>query len=225
MKDIKNQDGYNVSIMIFNDHSDYKEEYKDIMDVMERHNQHINISYTYTDKNYGKHEYWKLYNRGLEKIKEEYKHIDYFFRLDDDLRLIGNDCFDKIINTWESIDDPQKISLMPLHDKRVNTHQWTNIQSEEVKFNNHKVMRIGWVDDIYFCTNKFFEVISKIPTISKARWIDRPDISTGTGQYVTRILVKEHKMYGIHLDDCLITHEFDLNQNPSVMNREYNDLC
>jgi len=222
LADIDSQIGYNISVMVFNDHSDCKKEYEDII---EKYKECLNISYTYTDKNYGKHEYWKLYNQGLEKIKEDYKHIDYFFRLDDDLRLIGNDCFDKVINIWENINDPKKISLMPLHDERVNKNQWTGIPAKEIEFNNYKVMKIGWIDDIYFCTNKFFEVVNRIPTISKVRWIDRPQISTGTGQYATRVLIKKHSLYGIHLDDCLITHEFDLTKNPSVMNRGYDDLC
>lgn len=221
LNDIVEQEDCNISLLIYNDCSDIKhmQNYQNI--ITKFRNKDLKIEYILKDRNYGKHEYWRLYNMGLEKIKDKYFNMDYYFRLDDDLRLIGKNCIKRIIEIWESIDDDKKISLMPLHDKRVTMNQWSGIQAKEMEFGGQKVMKIGWVDDIYFCTQKFFNVIDKIPTISKKRWAERPDISTGTGQYVTRILVKEFNLYGIHMGDCLITHEFDTDRNPSVMNRKY----
>ena len=170
-----------------------------------------NFKYTKVD-NHGKKLYWSLLNHGMKEIKEN-KQYDYYLRLDDDIEIVDG-FFEKIINIWEGISDPNKISLFPLLDSREGQKVWTN--HDPILVGN--VYDCGWVDDMYLCTRRFFEELDfNIPQIPMSRWKHNPNLSTGTGRYVSKTLHKKGlKMYLV--TETLVYHFDRTKEHPSVMN-------
>lgn len=173
----------------------------------------INLKYTKVN-NHGKKYYWSLLNIGMNEIKKT-EPYDYYVRLDDDVRLVDN-FFNKIISIWEGISDPNKISLFPLLDSREGKVVWTNHKPTLIK--EESVYDCGWVDDMYLCTYKFFEELNfNISQIPLSRWKNNPNLSTGTGRYISRILHnKKLKMYLV--TETLVHHYDRTKDHPSVMN-------
>jgi len=130
LKDIRrDKSDFDVKIIIFDDCSD------EIYDLDEFSD--LDIDFTREEKNHGKTEYWKLYNKGLRYINNT-KNYDYYFKLDDDVRL-KKDFFSESINIWENIDDQNKISLFPLLDNREGKKVWTNHEPIIKEFGGIKV--------------------------------------------------------------------------------------
>ena len=176
-------------------------------------NSRLNIKYSMTH-HHGKKMYWGLLNIGMSEIRNN-KPFEYYIRLDDDVRLVDG-FFNKIINIWEGITNPNKVSLFPLLDSREGQKVWTG--QDPILIEEEKVYDCGWVDDMYLCNRRFFEGINfEIPPISQSRWKKNPNLSTGTGRYVSKTLYnKGLKMYLV--TETLIYHHERTKEHPSVMN-------
>lgn len=195
-------------IRVYDDGS--TEDYEKYID---RWTETLNFKYTKVS-NHGKKLYWSLLNIGMREIKKKHRY-DYYLRLDDDVILVDG-FFDKIINIWEGISDPNKISLFPLLDSREGQKVWTD--HEPILIKREKVYNCGWVDDMYFCTYRFFEELDfNIPKIPMSRWKNNPNLSTGTGRYISRTFHK--KELGMYLvTKTLLLHHERTKEHPSVMN-------
>lgn len=217
--DIISQKEIDADILIYNDKSSNKFLYT-YNDTIKNAKEKINIEYIYMKENYGKFNYWKLLNLGVKNILSR-KEYDFYFHLDDDIRLLGNDCMKKFIDMWNKIEDEKKICVMPLNDERVLKNQWNDIKPEAKEFSGEKFIKIGWIDDIFISKRELLEKYYPIPRIPRKRWKDNPNLSSGTGRNITQKLrVNNRTIYALPLDNKLIHHDYNRETNPSMINRK-----
>jgi glycosyltransferase involved in cell wall biosynthesis len=159
--------------------------------------------------NKGKKLFWEIIDLSFKVCKK----IDskYFVYLQDDLKLCDN-FFNELKNKYENIKDDKKISLEFRTDNRTERPNWNNFEPQIVGDYIHS----NWVELDFICEKKFFDVLEyKINEISKNRWDNNPNLSSGVGQQLTqRLLNLGFNMY--HTKKSFVEH----GDHQSKMNEE-----
>jgi len=159
--------------------------------------------------NKGKKLFWEIIDLSFKVCKK----IDskYFVYLQDDLKLCDN-FFNELKNKYENIKDDKKISLEFRTDNRTERPNWNNFEPQIVGDYIHS----NWVELDFICEKKFFDVLEyKINEISKNRWDNNPNLSSGVGQQLTqRLLSLGFNMY--HTKKSFVGH----GDHQSKMNEE-----
>jgi glycosyltransferase involved in cell wall biosynthesis len=159
--------------------------------------------------NKGKKLFWEIIDLSFKVCKK----IDskYFVYLQDDLKLCDN-FFNELKNKYENIKDDKKISLEFRTDNRTERPNWNNFEPQIVGDYIHS----NWVELDFICEKKFFDVLEyKINEISKNRWDNNPNLSSGVGQQLTqRLLNLGFNMY--HTKKSFVGH----GDHQSKMNEE-----
>jgi hypothetical protein len=153
--------------------------------------------------------FWEIIDLSFKVCKK----IDskYFVYLQDDLKLCDN-FFNELKNKYENIKDDKKISLEFRTDNRTERPNWNNFEPQIVGDYIHS----NWVELDFICEKKFFDVLEyKINEISKNRWDNNPNLSSGVGQQLTqRLLNLGFNMY--HTKKSFVEH----GDHQSKMNEE-----
>jgi hypothetical protein len=151
------------------------------------------------------------YREWMSRVFQDLRGVDarFYLKLDDDLRLC-RDFLPRLLEAWERIPDPDKASLNPLRDRsRVDQPCWTR----QAPVPMGHVDRTGWVDGIFLCQRRLFEVIDfRVPPVPDW-WSNRPDRGSGFGWAVSHALLDA----GLNLyrvGRSLLAHR----ATPSVMN-------
>jgi len=197
LKDIlKNKENFCIEVWVFDDFSSL--DYSEVITFLKKNN----WKYYKMNKNFGKKNFYSLYNILLNKIKmdclgtsrsPEVPAAKYYFQLQDDLSLCEN-FFSKSIKLWNSLPKEKRGTLnLLLDDKRLHKPCWTN------KFpkNMGDYYEAFWVDCIYMCVAGTFKAINwKIDKIPPSRWDVDKNRSSGVGQNITlRLFKKGIRMY------------------------------
>ena len=150
-------------------------------------------SYEKLPKNHGKENLWKLFDHIFQKTRAV--DAQYYLQLQDDY-LLCDDFFVRVLQTWEGIEDEQKIALNPLKDSRSapGITCWTPLGPEWV---SDTIIRTGWIDGAFLCERRFFEELDwKMAPVDASRWRWNKDLSSGVGEQMSiRLYDKELGMY------------------------------
>jgi hypothetical protein len=151
-------------------------------------------------KNNGLKKVWKIITdtfKFCEKIN-----ADYFFYLQDDLRLKEN-FFERSVRLFESIKDNNKISLGTLMiETQRDLPKWTNVYPVDLG----EYYKTQWCELVFVCKKNFFEKLDyEIKEIDSKRWDVNPNLSCGVGDQIShRLLSMGLNMY--HVKDSLTIH-------------------
>ena len=188
LDDIGKNNFNNVKILIFDDGS---EENYDLSE--------YNVKYIKYLKNHGKTKFWKI----IDQIFKSCKNIksDYYFFLQDDQRIPSN-FFEKSIEIYESIKDPNKISLELRTDDRISNSNWTKFDPVDMG----EYVQTQWVELDFVCKYNFFQKLNfEIKPIESTRWDKNPNLSTGVG-YQLSLRLNDCGMSMFHVKNTLISH-------------------
>ena len=159
---------YKILINVFDDGSSENYKFEDSF-----------VKYIKFFPNHGKKRYWKVTDTIFKYTKKI--NSNYFIQIPDDVQLVDN-FFEILVNTYEDINDTEKICLSFLTDSRVFRHNWTSFDSQDLG-NYYKTQ---WNDLCYISKKNFFEVLNfSIEPISNSRWVRNPNLSSGVGQQIS----------------------------------------
>ena len=159
-------------------------------------------SYARAEINHGKRRYWEWMNFVYRDLRRQ--RAAYYIQLPDDVRLCHG-FFSRIIDQWESIRDPKKAVLNPLHDTIRSTEPcWTGVRPTP----GGSVDRVGWVDLCQLSTRDFFRTLGwQIHPIGAGRWQHSPTRSSGVGAQISnRLLQAGRTMY--RSSRSLVVHRY-----------------
>lgn len=161
--------------------------------------------------NHGKQKYWQLVTHIFQYLK--YCNSDIYMYLADDLGLVDG-FFQKAINYWNAINDPNKVSLTLGVDHREKC--WTNFKRVKYTFGAYEVYQTQWLDMMMLFNRKLLEALDyQIYPISPRRWKKDPKVSSGVGRQISlRLHEAGYSLYQV--TESLISH----GQHPSMMNPE-----
>lgn len=168
-------------------------------------------TYRRAEANHGKRNWWRWWNTILDDLRQQPARL--FIVLQDDMRLCER-FFDRALELWSGIDDPQKASIyLHLTEERaeLGTSCWTSVRAEPAG----QVVRSGWVDlAALMCDRRLFDTLDwQLAPIPARRWNGREELSSGVGQQIS---VRAHSlglgMYQVHRS--LAVHD----DSPSLMN-------
>jgi glycosyltransferase involved in cell wall biosynthesis len=185
----KYKKNYKILVIIFDDGS--SEEYN---------LENYDVRYIKYTKNNGLKKLWKVIDDAFKICKKI--NADYFFYLQDDLRL-KNNFFEESIRLFEKIPDKNKISLGTLMiESQKNQPKWTNVLP--VEFDEY--YKTQWVELVFVCKYDFFESLEfKMNSIDGSRWDKNPNLSSGVGEQISKRLFNLGlNMY--HVINTLTTH-------------------
>lgn len=164
--------------------------------------------YIRSGKNHGKRGFWRWVHRIYAEQQRRPERL--FVTLPDDMRLCSR-FFDRALNVWTRITDPDKVALNLMRDNsRDGRPCWTDQRPQ----NCGPVLDIGWVDGAILCNRRYFKELAwKINAVDPARWRLNPRSSSGVGEQISwRLHGKGLGMYGVK--HSLIAHV----AGPSKMN-------
>ena len=151
------------------------------------------------------------YYRTITRLWEAARDIDarYYLQLQDDVELTPG-ALRALIATWEAIDDPLKICLNPMVD---------STRERLYPFHYRKfgatLVRLGqWVDCLFFCERRLFEVLEWHLTDPEVTPPGRKKSSGVGAQLMHRLREMGYHLYQV--DHSLVTH----GDHPSVMHPE-----
>lgn len=133
--------------------------------------------------NHGKRGWWRWWNAILEDLCRGPGQL--FYVLQDDMRLCER-FFERSLELWSAIDDPQRGSLY-LHlsagRAELGSRCWTPVLAERAG----PVVRCGWVDCAAFmCDRALFEALRwRLEPIGERRWQGRGQLSSGVGEQIS----------------------------------------
>lgn len=211
LKNIKSESkGYNVSLLIINDHS--SENYSKVISYLKRYFSN-KFEFYETEFNSGKICYWQIINLAYNLMTE--CRFDYCIQLPDDVTLVNN-FFGKSISCFEAISDKNKICLNILNDYSRNGRSfWTNFKTIEVEFSGYKLFRTGWIDLCFICKRKYFKALEYSILSVHPAWSGHKEKSSGVGLQLSRRLISQN--YSIYqVKNSLVVHK----DHPSVMHSE-----
>lgn len=187
-----------IDITIWNDGS--KEDY----DFDKKYLDKFFIEKFYVE-HHGKEKYWNLINRNFQNLYNS--NYDFYYHLDDD-DTVGLSFFSKSIDTWERIEDRNKISLS-LDLLKFDTKRFETI----VKYGTFEVFRTKLMSSNFMCEKKFFETLDW--SIEPINIWDNDILATdGVSQKISeRLLRKNWTMYNANSSLIYIK-----NPNVSIMN-------
>lgn len=201
---------HNITILIYDDHSD--KEHADKNQYMV--SQYNNISYQYASKNHGKKKYWKIWDGIMKDIEVTRPDaFDYYFIIPDDFILTKN-FINESIRQYENIEDDKKIMLSLFIEKeRVNNINWFEGQSEIKQFGDTHYHKTQWMDMCCIVKRNFFEALDyKMKKVSEERWSEFDMIGSGVGAQITKRLNDKYSLY--HVSNSLCYEE----EHVSMMN-------
>eukprot|EP00871_Galdieria_phlegrea_P005732 jgi/Galph1/646/GphlegSOOS_G5383.1 len=155
-----------------------------VMKVLERNQWKLWVA----KRRFSKYQHWKLISKAFQSLK--FINASYYIFLQDDMRICTS-FLQRATGLWNSIEDPQKMTLM-LHidENRVNHSCWTDIFPKK----QGDVYKIGWVEaSNYLCERSFLEYMGFImPSVPCSRWYRRRLASSGVGELLSRLLVESN---------------------------------
>lgn len=185
LEDIKKEaKDHKIEIIIYEDHSnaDYKLTRKYASNNFKK------LQYYTCDSRFGKIYYWLLTNHIYESAKRS--NFNYIVQLPDDVRLVPG-FFEKAIKLYEEIQDPKKICLNILQDKRTDKPMWTPVN--QVEYAN--VFRTGWVDMCFIAKRKYLNALDYGIYEVDPGWAGREGRSSGVGKQISERLYLKYNMY------------------------------
>ncbi len=173
--------GYDITCLVYDDCSEL--DYAD----PSRSEGGFEVRYRRMPRRFGKTRYWQLINRIFDDVRN--LDFDYFMQLPDDVVPL-DDFFDTAVQTWDAIDDPQKICLNLYLDKsRIGRANWTKTLPTIEKFGDTNVFRTGWADMIFMADRRFLMALNyRIEAIDAKRWMRNPALSSGVGAQIAKRL-------------------------------------
>lgn len=200
LEQIAQQKPPNTVIHIHNDGST-----ANYLPIINKYKDKLDLRYFVHD-HYGRKQYWALVN----KVFKERAEAKYYIMLPDD-DILKPDFFNRVINKWEGIDDPKKISLMP----SVNIERkWLPCWTPVIPKLCGEVFNAGYCDMRFIVEDSFFTQIG-ILDVDQKRWDKLPDLGSGVGsQLSNRLYDKGLNMY-ISEEDLTyqVQHESKMNPN------------
>ena len=103
-------------------------------------------------EHHGRENYYKLVQRNIQEIER----AKYYIKLDDDLTLDPY-FFEMCTRNWNSIQDPMKLTLMLLKDRRHS--QWG---APDPKSYNDYVLKTWWCDMIFMFSKEFIKFFNQL---------------------------------------------------------------
>ena len=142
--------------------------------------------YVRAGTSHGLRDHWRWFSLALSQLRSE--DAEYFLFIQDDMRPC-TDFLRKLLQVWDSIEDPRKIALNPLVDAgRVAVSCWTGISPRRVG----DVELTGWVDGVFLCTRRLLEQLEFcIEPVPVSRWRCKPELSSGVGADISRRLCNQ----------------------------------
>ncbi len=175
-------------------------------DIINKYKGKLEIRYFFHD-HYGKEQYWALIN----KVFKNRAKAKYYIMLPDD-DILNDNFFQQVINTWENITHPEKISLMPSVNQE---RKWFSCWTPVVPRKEGNVYETGYVDMRFIVEDKFFKMVGELGGFTKKRWELDPKLGSGVGSQISNTLYdKGFKMY-ISIKDLTyqIPHKSEMNPN------------
>lgn len=148
-------------------------------------------------ENYGKKQAWKKFKIIFNCAKRmNYK---YYLVIPDDVEIyVGQ--IEEAIRLWEELDDPRKICLSILTDKRTQKQNWTGVAP--IPYDD--VILTQWNDLCFLCEKEFFEQV-ELTEVDPHRWDSMPLLGSGVGSMISNQLYeKGWNMY--HSTETLCKH-------------------
>lgn len=173
---INENDKYRMLINVFDDCSDNKERFAEIV------NRFDNVVLYRFSENHGKGKYWKIYDTIFKICKDI--NSKYFIFLPDDVKL-KNNFFKRTTDLFESINDDDKICMSLLIDElRKWKPCWTNFTPVQVG----SVYKTQWNDLCFISEKLLMEKLDfRVDEIPQIRFKKR-NISSGVGQQISQKL-------------------------------------
>lgn len=194
--------GHSISVVVYDDAS--KADYSAVRGLLNDRG----WQYVRARQNHGKRGFWRWVN---QIYADQQKRRDRtFVMLPDDMRLCDR-FFDRALNIWERIEDPQKVSLNLLRD---NSREGKACWTEQLPIDCGPVFDIGWVDGAIVCNRRYFRTLDwRVDPIDPNRWAYNSQASSGVGHQLSVRLYGAHMgMYGVKRS--LVAHV----AGPSTMN-------
>lgn len=119
---------------------------------------------------------------------------DFYLFLQDDMSLRDN-FFERLLNIWNSLDKP--VTLAPVIDNTTLKDGISRWGGKRHTRYNENAMLTHWMDCKALVKDTFFELLNwKMEPISKNRWVNNKELSSGVGQQITtRLQIKKANMY------------------------------
>ncbi|MGM0530941.1 MAG: hypothetical protein ACQER7_06275 [Bacteroidota bacterium] len=215
-------EGFNMELIIFEDYSN--SDYSACKNYLKKYLP--NFQWEKADRHYGKKDYWQWISQLYIEGKE--KEFDYIIQWPDDQRLTKN-AIQKAVDTWEAIEDPNKICCTLSQHVKKRTRQWTPVESELVQFRNTRIYHTGWVDMNFIAEREFLEALNyTVPPVNPS-FSGQERKSSGVGMNITRELFsKGYNFYQVEKSLTIHTagyhgsvmHPEERKVNPGLTNHE-----
>jgi len=156
----------------------------------------------------GKRFYWWMWNRIFQDLKDS----DYVLFLPDDVTLHPDgESISRLVNLFRAIDDPNKVCLNPLVDKRGHVCQWNTFDPVRTV----DVWQTQWFDCCGLVNRAFFETLSyNVAPVPQEHFLNNQ--SSGVGSQISkRLHAAGRTMYQVH--ESLLQH----GEHASVMHPEF----
>lgn len=182
LKQIAVQEPVNTVIHIHDDGST-----SNYLPVINKYKALLEVRYFLHD-HYGKQKYWALVN----KVFKHRAKAKYYIMLPDD-DIICDNFFNRLINKWQGIINPNKITLMPsVNIDRKWFACWTFVTPKK----EGEVYNTGYVDMRFISESKFFDELGEVKLVNPDRWAKDPLLGSGVGSQISNTLHdKGHNMY------------------------------
>ena len=172
----------------------------------------------------GKAQYWQTCTRLYQWVRDATlakrgKAADYYCQLPDDVRLAPR-FFDEMIAHWEAIDDPWKICLNPLCDRRAHTLEITTtyasgrtekqtveaVLGNRVEYGPYVFRCAPWVDCCWWGTERFLGTIRyAVPAVPPST--DPRFFGSSVGPFTTYTIFEcDQRFTMYHLADYTLAH-------------------
>ena len=193
LKQIAEQKPVNTIIHIHNDGST-----SNYLPTINKYKSKLDIRY-FVHGHHGKHRYWDLVNSVFNnKAKAR-----YYIMLPDDDQICDN-FFTKLINKWNGIINPNKITLMPsINIERKWYSCWTFVTPKK----EGEVYNTGYVDMRFIAEGKFFIELDEVEPISRDRWTKDPLLGSGVGSQISNRL--HDKGFNMYISEENLTNQVE----------------
>jgi glycosyltransferase involved in cell wall biosynthesis len=218
-----------LKVLISNDCSD--QDYR----LVENYCKSMNWHYFVSKKNFKKEEHWRLYNTVLNKFKNWYNNFEtnktnnkplLFFFLQDD-NIMTSNIFLKTLSLSEKIKEVSNKEGFVLNlykDKTISTGigRWSGLKIE----NFDSFIKCNFVDGMFCLDAKALSFINwKVDRIPLSRWKNKPNLSSGVGQQITRKLCPKTNIFMpkksyLNQQDCNSQMQDKNRKNPSAVDFE-----
>lgn len=160
----------------------------------------IKVLYYRRDYNKGKKKYYQTVTEGFQQLRQI--RFDDFWMLPDDV-MISDNFFERSLELWDRIADPQKICLSTGHTfGRHLRGCWTNqkpVVMDDVVFTQ-------WNDLCFYSKRQLLEEIFFETSVTHDRWAGNEELGSGVGADISRRLFKKgFNMY--HVMESLVTFD------------------